>query len=83
VPAIGQSAHGSRENPAACHIGRRFVIHMFTSVGSTGRGCVREMIHSALLTACANRVSAANFLETALVIDESRDPIASRRLMIL
>jgi ribonuclease VapC len=28
----------------------------------------------------AKRISAANFLETAIVIDGSRDPIASRRL---
>jgi ribonuclease VapC len=33
----------------------------------------------AIESATSRRVSAANFLETAIVIDGSRDPIASRR----
>ena len=33
----------------------------------------------AIERAGSRRVSAANFLETAIVIDGSRDPIASRR----
>jgi ribonuclease VapC len=35
---------------------------------------------AAIVDAPVRRLSAANFLETALVIDASRDPIASRRL---
>jgi ribonuclease VapC len=38
-------------------------------------GCAR-----AIEGASSRRISAANFLETAIVIDASRDPIASRRL---
>jgi ribonuclease VapC len=34
---------------------------------------------SAIETAQVRRISAANFLETAVVIDASRDPVASRR----
>jgi ribonuclease VapC len=34
----------------------------------------------AIEKASSRRISAANFLETAIVIDGSRDPIASRRL---
>jgi ribonuclease VapC len=37
-------------------------------------GCAR-----AIEEAASRRVSAANFVETAVVIDASRDPIASRR----
>ena len=33
----------------------------------------------ALANAATRRISAANFLETAIVIDGSRDPVASRR----
>ena len=33
----------------------------------------------AIERAAARRISAANYLETAVVIDASRDPIASRR----
>ena len=39
-----------------------------------GRGCAIEIEKSA-----NRRLSAANFVETALVIDGSRDPVASRR----
>jgi ribonuclease VapC len=35
---------------------------------------------SAIAAAPLRRISAANFLEAAIVIDASRDPIASRRL---
>jgi len=35
---------------------------------------------SALAAAPVRRISAANYVETAIVIDGSRDPIASRRL---
>jgi len=35
---------------------------------------------TAIEAASRRRISAANFLETAIVIDGSRDPIASRRL---
>ncbi len=35
---------------------------------------------SAIVAAPLRRISAANFLEAAIVIDASRDPIASRRL---
>jgi ribonuclease VapC len=35
---------------------------------------------NAIQAAKAKRISAANFLEAAMVIDGSRDPIASRRL---
>ncbi len=35
---------------------------------------------AAIVDAPVRRLSAANFLETAIVIDASRDPIASRRL---
>jgi ribonuclease VapC len=38
-------------------------------------GCAK-----AIQGADSRRISAANFLETAIVIDGSRDPIASRRL---
>ena len=38
-------------------------------------GCARAMTEAAV-----RRMSAANFLETAIVIDGSRDPVASRRL---
>ena len=34
----------------------------------------------AMENAASRRISAANFLETAIVIDGSRDPVASRRL---
>ena len=34
----------------------------------------------AIEAAARRRISAANFLETAMVIDGSRDPVASRRL---
>jgi ribonuclease VapC len=34
---------------------------------------------AAIEAASSRRVSAANFLETAIVIDASRDPVASRR----
>jgi ribonuclease VapC len=34
----------------------------------------------AIAAASYRRISAANFLETAIVIDGSRDPVASRRL---
>src|SRR5450755_829188 len=34
---------------------------------------------TAIEVASVRRISAANFLETAIVIDASRDPIASRR----
>jgi ribonuclease VapC len=37
-------------------------------------GCAR-----AIENATSRRISAANFLETAIVIDGSRDPVASRR----
>jgi ribonuclease VapC len=33
----------------------------------------------AIETAAVRRISAANYLETAIVIDASRDPVASRR----
>ena len=39
-----------------------------------GRACAR-----AIAKAAARKISAANFLETAIVIDGSRDPVASRR----
>ncbi|MFN2494799.1 MAG: type II toxin-antitoxin system VapC family toxin [Pseudonocardiaceae bacterium] len=39
-----------------------------------------EMFAIALAAAPAPRVSAANYLETAIVIDTSRDPIASRHV---
>lgn len=39
-----------------------------------------ETIAAALATAQAPRISAANYLETAIVIDASRDPIASRHV---
>jgi ribonuclease VapC len=35
---------------------------------------------TAIADAPSRRISAANFLETAIVIDGSRDPVASRRL---
>jgi ribonuclease VapC len=35
---------------------------------------------AAIAAAAQRRISAANFVETAIVIDASRDPIASRRL---
>jgi ribonuclease VapC len=38
-----------------------------------------EKFAHALAEARTRRISAANFLETAIVIDGSRDPIASRR----
>jgi ribonuclease VapC len=38
----------------------------------------REMA-LAIETAAVRRISAANYLETAIVIDASRDPVASRR----
>jgi ribonuclease VapC len=34
---------------------------------------------SAIESSAIRRVSAANFVETALIIDASRDPVASRR----
>ncbi|MGH3980307.1 MAG: type II toxin-antitoxin system VapC family toxin [Pseudonocardiaceae bacterium] len=39
-----------------------------------------ETLALALATAKAPRISAANYLETAIVIDASRDPIASRHV---
>lgn len=39
-----------------------------------------EACAEAILSAPACSISAANFLETALVVDGARDPIASRRL---
>ena len=39
-----------------------------------------ETIAAALAAAQAPRISAANYLETAIVIDASRDPIASRHV---
>ncbi|MGH3751786.1 MAG: PIN domain-containing protein [Pseudonocardiaceae bacterium] len=39
-----------------------------------------ETIAVALAAAQAPRISAANYLETAIVIDASRDPIASRHV---
>ena len=35
---------------------------------------------AAIVAAPQRRISAANFVETAIVIDGSRDPVASRRL---
>lgn len=37
------------------------------------------MFAAAMERASTRRISAANFLETAIVIDASRDPVASRR----
>ena len=62
----------------ACRVDyRRVGAHRASARGS---GCA-----SALRARCASRaepkrMSAANFLQTAIVIDGSRDPIASRRL---
>lgn len=39
-----------------------------------------ERFAQAIEAASVRRLSAANFLETAVVVDGSRDPIASRRL---
>jgi len=39
-----------------------------------------EIYAQAIAKASVRRVSAANYVETAMVIDASRDPIASRRL---
>jgi ribonuclease VapC len=38
-----------------------------------------ELCARAIEKAATRRISAANFLETAIIIDASRDPIASRR----
>ena len=39
-----------------------------------------SLFAAAIAAASVRRISAANFLEAAIVIDASRDPIASRRL---
>jgi hypothetical protein len=57
------------------HDYRHFGGHRDPASG-VGGSCIRQGIERA----SARRISAVNFLETAVVVDSARDPIASRRL---